>query len=127
MLEHRGAVDLARPVVLGPAHGSRTARSCVHSGPNRDIPTPADLPPGDYPDAPRRATTIDLPPGSTMLLYTDGLIERRDRPLLDGVRLLHDETTPGSADELCSRITTRLLPDQGITDDVAVLAISLTD
>lgn len=51
------------------------------------------------------------------------MLERRDRPLLAGVRLVIDKAVPGSADELCFRTTARLLPDQGPTDDVAVLAI----
>lgn len=90
-----------------------------------DLPT--DLPLGAYPDAPRHATTVGLPPGSTLLLYTDGLVERRDRPLPDGIRLLLNDAIPGRAEDLCSRVTTRLLPGEGPTDDVAVLTIHRAD
>lgn len=31
---------------------------------------------------------VDVPPGSTLVLYTDGLVERRDRPLADGLHAL---------------------------------------
>jgi hypothetical protein len=48
----------------------------VHSGaPALDICV--DLPLGTFPNGTRRTTTTDLPP---CCFYTDGLIERRDRP-----------------------------------------------
>ena len=39
--------------------------------------------------APRR--TIDVPAGATLVLYTDGLVERRDRGLRDGIAALTAE------------------------------------
>ncbi len=97
------------------------------TGDARALQAPADLPLGAYLNSTRRTSTAQLPPGSTLLLYTDGLIERRDRPLADGIRLLLDCVIPGKAEDLCSRITTGLLPENGPTDDVAVLAIRRTD
>lgn len=32
--------------------------------------------------------TVEVPPGATLVLYTDGLVERRDRALVDGLRAL---------------------------------------
>jgi phosphoserine phosphatase RsbU/P len=104
------------PPVLVDATGTATA-----------VQTPTDLPLGAYPNAPRHTTTIGLPAGSTLLLYTDGLVERRDRLLSDGIRLLLDDAIPGRAEDLCSRVTSRLLPGEGPTDDVAVLAVHRTD
>ena len=104
------------PPVLIEATGNATAL---------DIPT--DLPLGAHPNAPRHTTTISLPPSSTLLLYTDGLIERRDRPLPDGIHLLLNDAIPGKAEDLCSHVTTQLLPADGPTDDVAVLAIHRTN
>ena len=49
---------------------------------------PADLLLGVDPTRPRADHEHELPPGSTVLLYTDGLIERRGVPLDDGVRWL---------------------------------------
>jgi putative methionine-R-sulfoxide reductase with GAF domain len=97
------------------------------TGTAKTLDLSTDLPLGAYPDAPRHTTTVGLPPGSTLLLYTDGLVERRDRPLPDGIRLLLNDAIPGSAEDLCSRVTTRLLPGEGPTDDVAVLAIHRAD
>ena len=45
---------------------------------------PADLLIGMANPRPRRARTADLPPGALLCLYTDGLVERRDRPLDEG-------------------------------------------
>ena len=39
---------------------------------------------GVAPETPRREHVTVLEPGSTVLLYTDGLVERRDRDLDDG-------------------------------------------
>ena len=38
------------------------------------------------PDRPRPEAIAELPPGSTILLYTDGLVERRNERLEDGLR-----------------------------------------
>jgi serine phosphatase RsbU (regulator of sigma subunit) len=61
--------------------------------------------------------------GSTLLLYTDGLIERRDRALDDGVALAVDVLTAGrhlAPADLAERLTATLLADAP-DDDVAFL------
>jgi serine phosphatase RsbU (regulator of sigma subunit) len=70
-----------------------------------------------------------LGPGATVLLYTDGLVERRDRDIDAGTEELVAvlrEFAGLPLDELCDRVLERLiLPDA--EDDVAVLAVRLTD
>jgi hypothetical protein len=66
-----------------------------------------------------------LPEGSTLLLFTDGLFERRGVPLDDGraqVRevLLRSADLP--LDDLCDRLLAEML-GEGVEDDVAVLAV----
>ncbi|MFG2334188.1 SpoIIE family protein phosphatase [Streptomyces sp. NPDC048604] len=65
---------------------------------------------------------VPLPPGSLLALYTDGLIEARDRDLDQGLTelamALHGLDRP--LDELCDGILARLLPYPA-QDDVAVL------
>jgi serine phosphatase RsbU (regulator of sigma subunit) len=68
---------------------------------------------------------VQLPPGSTLLFYTDGLIERRDRTLDEGMRTLLENAVAGTAEQLCSRLAARLLPDNAPTDDVAILAVRI--
>ena len=73
--------------------------------------------------APYLDRTTDLPPGASVVLYTDGLVERRDtvvdqglQRLLDTVRDAHD--LPPQA--LSDAITSALLAD-GQDDDVALV------
>ena len=62
-----------------------------------------------------------------MLLYTDGLVERRDRDIDEGTRALVEvlrECADLPLDDLCDQVLDRLfLPDA--EDDVAVLAVRL--
>ncbi len=64
--------------------------------------------------------------GSTLFLYTDGLIERRDRTLDDGLSQLAElvRVTTGPPEALVDSITTEMA-DQDRTDDVALMAIVL--
>jgi serine phosphatase RsbU (regulator of sigma subunit) len=88
---------------------------------------PADLLLGVNPRQPRTDHGTVLAPGSTVLLYTDGLVERRDRDIDEGTARLVDvlaECVGLPLDELCDRLLERLfLPDA--EDDVAVLAVRL--
>jgi PAS domain S-box-containing protein len=69
---------------------------------------------------------LTVPVGSTLLLYTDGLIDRRDRTIDDGLTKLAElvRLTCGPPEDLCDRITTEMA-DKDRTDDVALLAIAL--
>jgi serine phosphatase RsbU (regulator of sigma subunit) len=82
---------------------------------------------GVAPETKRRDYVTILEPGSTVLLYTDGLVERRDRDLDAGaVELCHVlEACAGfPLDRLCDEVLARLfLPDA--QDDVALLALRL--
>ncbi|GIE82141.1 histidine kinase [Actinoplanes philippinensis] len=65
-----------------------------------------------------------VPPRATLLLYTDGLVERRRRPLSAGigeasVAVQHGLGTP--IEDLATEIMSRLAPDSGYDDDVALL------
>jgi putative methionine-R-sulfoxide reductase with GAF domain len=72
--------------------------------------------------APRRTTTIDLPPGAVLVCYTDGLVERRDRVIDEGIKRLTSIVAPAPAEALCNLIMAGVGIDQP-TDDVAVLAV----
>jgi PAS domain S-box-containing protein len=87
----------------------------------------ADLLLGVDPDAGREDRTAVLERGTTVLLYTDGLVERRDRDIDAGtdelLRVL-GECTGLPLDKVCDRVLRRMfLPDA--EDDVAVLAVRL--
>ncbi|SNR46427.1 SpoIIE family protein phosphatase [Blastococcus mobilis] len=88
---------------------------------------PADLLLGVSPEAVREDHVVELAPGATVLLYTDGLVERRDRDIdagTDELVAVLREIGGLPLEELCDRVLERLfLPDAH--DDVAVLAIRL--
>jgi serine phosphatase RsbU (regulator of sigma subunit) len=74
-------------------------------------------------DLERPETEVTLPPGSTLLLYTDGLVERRDEALDEGMARAADVLTGGRhlpPEELAELLTKRLLEDAP-DDDVAFL------
>jgi PAS domain S-box-containing protein len=65
-----------------------------------------------------------LPPRSTLLLYTDGLVERRGRPITDGIAAAGAAVrTAGGVplEDLAAQVMTRLAPAGGYEDDVALV------
>lgn len=78
-------------------------------------------------DATTRRTTgeMTVPTGSTLLFYTDGLIERRGQDLDEGLhRLLAAVEQHASADldTLCDAVLDAMVPQAG-EDDVAMVAV----
>jgi PAS domain S-box-containing protein len=88
---------------------------------------PADLLLGVAPNTHREDRVACLTRGTTVLLYTDGLVERRDRDVDAGTEELMSvlrEYAGLPLAELCDRVLERLfLPDA--EDDVALLAVRL--
>ncbi|MEU3496306.1 ATP-binding SpoIIE family protein phosphatase [Kitasatospora cineracea] len=86
-----------------------------------------DLPPG----APIGVGGVDFssvelpaPPGSALLLFTDGLVETRRRPLGTGLELLRARLAGGNRldpEQLCQEAL-RILPPGDRADDIALLA-----
>jgi serine phosphatase RsbU (regulator of sigma subunit) len=76
----------------------------------------------------RRVEHVEaLPWNTTVLLYTDGLVERRGSDLDAGLRRLQDavrDLAGGSLDELCDGVIEQLV-DGRPDDDVALVAVRL--
>lgn len=70
---------------------------------------------------------ITLAPGSTVVLYTDGLVERRGEPLTTGLARLVDEIRAAPADpqDLADHLLHTLLQPGSTDDDVAILVVGL--
>ncbi|MFJ4882698.1 SpoIIE family protein phosphatase [Streptomyces sp. NPDC088731] len=69
--------------------------------------------------------TIGLPPGSTAVLYTDGLVERRSEDIDEGVAALERALSgaKGSPQVVCDRLIRSLGVTAEHDDDVAVLVV----
>jgi anti-sigma regulatory factor (Ser/Thr protein kinase) len=75
-------------------------------------------------DAGRTDAVHTLPSRSTLLLYTDGLVERRRRPLTDGIAAAAAAVRAASGaplEDLAAQVMTQLAPAGGYEDDVAMV------
>ena len=75
----------------------------------------------------RDAGSARIEPGSVMLLYTDGLVERRDAGIGEGLERLRRAARAASRDpeRFCDEVVERMLGGEGPADDVALLAIAV--
>jgi anti-sigma regulatory factor (Ser/Thr protein kinase) len=66
-----------------------------------------------------------LEPGSALVMFTDGLVERRGESLDEGLERLRQVAAegPSDLDDLCAQILTELIGDRPAADDVALLAV----
>ncbi|WP_370370152.1 SpoIIE family protein phosphatase [Catenulispora sp. GP43] len=118
--------------VLDPGTGTLTYSSAGHppgilvhaDGDTHLLEQGRSLPLAVRPDLPRAEGVCAIPARSTLLLYTDGLVERRRRSISAGIdaagavlRAGRDETV----DDLATDLMTSLAPAGGYVDDVAVL------
>jgi anti-anti-sigma factor len=83
----------------------------------------ADVPIGVSGPAPRRVSTLAFPPGAVLCLYTDGLVERRDRPLDDGIARLAAALTVTEPEAACASVMAAMSNYSPHDDDVALLIL----
>jgi PAS domain S-box-containing protein len=76
-----------------------------------------------FPEFEEATATID--PGATVLLYTDGLVERPGEHLDAGLQRLAGMVSlpPADPQELCDLVVRELVPAGGAPDDVALLSL----
>ena len=81
-------------------------------------------PPIGVTDAPvRQVTTLALVPGAVLCLFTDGLVERRDELIDDGIARLCQTVTPGPPEGVCVSVMQALIGSQYPGDDIALLVL----
>ncbi|MGE7434157.1 ATP-binding SpoIIE family protein phosphatase [Kitasatospora sp. NPDC001175] len=71
-----------------------------------------------------QSVELPAPPGSALLLFTDGLVESRRRPIGTGLEVLRSRlgnAEPRSPEQLCQEAL-RILPPGDRADDIALLA-----
>jgi serine phosphatase RsbU (regulator of sigma subunit) len=86
---------------------------------------PHALPIGVHPSGRYEAAEGRLAPGATLVLYTDGLIERRTEPIQVGIKRLRTalEQASGGFDELPDALLEQVAPAEKREDDIALLAL----
>ena len=100
------------PVIIG-ADGEARLMELAAAPPLGTLPFPA-----------HHEHETALAPGETILMYTDGLIERRGESLTAGLeRLCAAASVLASAEEICQRVMDDLVPALGASDDVAMVAL----
>ncbi|MEV5432362.1 SpoIIE family protein phosphatase [Streptomyces sp. NPDC052701] len=118
--------------VLDPATGRLSYSSAGHppgilaqpDGTTRLLEDGRFLPLAVRPGTSRPEGACTVPARSTLLLYTDGLVERRGRSLLTGIEQAGAAVQEGhdvTVEELATQIMRRLEPSGGYDDDVALL------
>jgi serine phosphatase RsbU (regulator of sigma subunit) len=94
-------------------------------GTARLLRNPPNLPLGILPGEQRRNHVDPLPAGSTLLLYTDGLVEGRHTAVSEGLeRLCRVAETHAAAplEEFCDQVVADMTGTQS-TDDIALIAL----
>lgn len=131
-LEPHGMATLIY-LVYDPAAGSLRFVAAGHpypllvtaAGETRYLKGGRSMPLGTGWSADRQDDTVVLPPASTLVLYTDGLIERRRSTLDDGFATLAASAGALASDPevVCDAILGDLLGQDAPNDDVAMLVV----
>lgn len=72
---------------------------------------------------PRHTTTLEIPPGGLLCLYTDGLVERRDSAIDVGIKTLCQAVRAEQPEAVCAAAMAALVGREPMQDDVALLVL----
>jgi serine phosphatase RsbU (regulator of sigma subunit) len=114
--------DLGRMTIANAGHLPPVLMTADRGATLLDVPR--DPPICVVPDLPRTDLTFDFDDGAVLVLYTDGLVERRDEPLDDRLDLLRRTLEPGSAEQIAAAVMDNLIGSRPVDDDTAVLVIA---
>jgi serine phosphatase RsbU (regulator of sigma subunit) len=115
------------PLVLG--HNVAAGRSVGGDRDARFAEDAGSVPVGLFPDAVYEEATVVLEPGTTIVLYTDGLVERPDADMDEGFARLVEVAVAArhdDPDELADSILDAMLGSGRRRDDVALLIVRVT-
>jgi anti-sigma regulatory factor (Ser/Thr protein kinase)/putative methionine-R-sulfoxide reductase with GAF domain len=71
---------------------------------------------------------LNLASGETVVLYTDGLVERAGTPLMTSIaQLLAEIRCAASLEDACQLVFERMVPGEALADDAAMIAISVDE
>ncbi|MFI9051038.1 SpoIIE family protein phosphatase [Streptomyces sp. NPDC053427] len=117
--------------IYDPVTGRATLARAGHPGPALVRPdgtvsfpdVPVSPPLGLGGSVPVETAELPLPEGSRLVLYTDGLVEARDRDIDTGLALLRGALATGAdrtPEETCAAVLEAVLPERP-SDDIALL------
>lgn len=69
----------------------------------------------------RRVTTVKVPPGTLLCFYTDGLVERPEIPLDEGLAKLCQAVTAEPPESVCASVMAAMVGTESARDDIALL------
>ncbi len=121
-----GSADPAGAPVIAALEGSPTP-SPEPDGEPRTLSALADGTPLGV-RSPRQEATLQLSPGDCLVLYSDGLVESRTRPVGEGLEALllvaaDPELAGASADDMVGRLLSRMLGPRDAEDDATLLGV----
>lgn len=76
---------------------------------------------GVAPDARRQVTTVKIAPGTLLCFYTDGLVERREYPIDEGLARLCRAVTAQPPEDVCASVMGTMVGAEPAHDDIALL------
>jgi sigma-B regulation protein RsbU (phosphoserine phosphatase) len=126
-----GALATVLYAVLDPALDRAYLSSAGHLAPVTAVPGGAgevtEIAPGLMigvdPRARRRVSTVKIAPGAVLCLYTDGLVERREYPLDEGLARLCGAVTAQAPEQVCASVMGALVGSVPARDDIALVAL----
>jgi phosphoserine phosphatase RsbU/P len=129
-----GAMATVHCAILSPSHDQVHISSAGHLPPIIAVPgQPAapvriarDLPIGVPGPHRRQVTSLGFPPGAVLCLYTDGLVERRDQPIGEGIARLAAAVTAGDPEAGATAVMAAMAHYSPHNDDIALLMIGRT-
>lgn len=77
-------------------------------------------------NVPHTVTVVPFPPGTSLALYTDGLVERRGESIDQGIDRLSRALTSDPPEIVCRKVMLRLIGDTIPDDDVALMVVQRT-
>jgi phosphoserine phosphatase RsbU/P len=128
-----------------PGTGEFTVSSAGHlppvlaapGAPTSLLPLRSDPPIGTADDPQRRSTTAFIPPGAFLCCFTDGLVERRDQVIDQGIdtlaaildKQIAAAPNPGgtsvtAAEDACAAVMRALVGNSPARDDIAILILN---
>ena len=123
-----GVIDTERTTFTF-VNGSHPAPLLVRPDGTAELLSSPLLPPlGASVMAGAEETSVALEPGTTLVLYTDGLVERRGERLSTRQDELHAAAaaSPVEPELLCESLIARMIGDEAPPDDVAILSVQRT-